>query len=107
MSNSSAISDWPMWAASAGCPSMGGSSRAPAPSSEEGGDVVVEDHQQHVGPLLGDPRLQGREGLEDRGPHRVVPLVAVEGEADGGGVRCGNAADDLGHGWLLLSCHES
>ena len=64
---------------------------------EERGDVVVVDEQQHVGLALVHPTAHGVEGFEDGRPHRVAALVAVVGEADGGRVRGGDAADDGGH----------
>src|SRR5450830_564978 len=67
---------------------------------EERGDMVVVDHKQHIRLAIGNPLLHRFEGLEDRGPHRVVLLVAVKGKADGGGVRGGDGADDLCHGVL-------
>ena len=97
---------------------MGGSLRAPPPSSatqyfvadaerevrvvieEERGDVVVVDEEQDVGLLLGQPLLHRLVAGEDGRPHRVLLLVRIEREADGGGVRGGDAADDRGHGLL-------
>jgi hypothetical protein len=95
MSNSSFISDWPIWRARpllADAESEGG-----VVVEEERGDVVVVDEQQHVGTALPDPVLHRPEVFEDRCPGRVVLLVLVDGEADGGGVGGSDAADDLGH----------
>jgi hypothetical protein len=64
---------------------------------EEGSDVIVEDHQQHIRLVLGEPALHRREGLEDRRPDRVVLVVPVVGESDGGRMRT-----DPGHGFLPL-----
>src|SRR5438876_1132850 len=64
---------------------------------EERGDVIVVDPQQDLWTLLGEPRRQRREVLEDRRPYRVVALVAVVREANGRRVRGGDAADDACH----------
>ena len=72
---------------------------------EERRDVVVVDHEQHVGPLLGQPVRQRREVPEDRRPDRIVLLVLVVGEADGRRMRRGDAADDACHAFLLFEAH--
>ena len=64
---------------------------------EERRDVIVVDEEQHVGLLLGQPALDGLVAGEDGRPHRVLLLLRVEREADGGRVRGGDAADDGGH----------
>ena len=68
---------------------------------EERGHVVVVDIDQHVGPLVAKPLLDRRIAFEDRLPHRVLHLVRVLGEGDGGSVRSGDAADDGSHGWTF------
>src|SRR5262249_5948867 len=68
---------------------------------EERRDVIVVDEEQHVGLLLGQPAFDGLVAREDGRPHRVLLLFRVEREADGGGVRGGDAADYCRHGMLL------
>ena len=70
---------------------------------EERGDVIVRDEEQHVGLLVEQPLLHGLVALEDRGPDRILLLVGVEGEADGGGVGRCDAPDDAGHGDLRMN----
>ena len=65
---------------------------------EERRDVIVVDEQQDVGPLVGEPALNGLVGGEDRRPDWVARLVVVERESDRGRVGRGNGADDVGHG---------
>lgn len=57
---------------------------------EERGHMVVVGHDHEIRRLdIGQPLLDRREGLEDRGPDRAVLSLRLrsEGEADGGGVR--------------------
>ena len=53
---------------------------------EERGDVVVVDEEQHVGLLLGEPSLDRLVAGKDGRPHRILLLLRVEREADGGRV---------------------
>ncbi len=53
---------------------------------EKRGDVVVVDEEQHVGTLLGEPLLDRFVTGEDGRPHRILLLLRVEREADGGRV---------------------
>ena len=53
---------------------------------EEGGHMVVVDHQQHIRLLFLEPLLYRFVGLEDGRPDLVVLLVGIEREADGGGM---------------------
>src|SRR5690606_11169515 len=64
---------------------------------EERGDVVVEDVKQNVGLVLCQPVLNGLVALEDRLPDRILMLLRVERETDGGGMRGGDPTDDPGH----------
>ena len=64
---------------------------------EERGHVVVVDIDQHVGLLVAEPLLDRLIAFENRLPHRVIELVRVLGEGDGGCVGRGDAADDLCH----------
>ena len=65
---------------------------------EERRHVVVVDQEQHVRLLLLQPGLDRLIGFEDRLPDRVFLLLAVQREADGGGVGSGDHAHDTGHG---------
>jgi RNA polymerase sigma factor RpoD-like protein len=58
--------------------------------------VVVEDHH-HVGLHLAQPTVDGRETVEERLPVRLVLRAPVDGAANGGDVRCGQATDELCH----------
>jgi hypothetical protein len=69
---------------------------------EERGDVVVVDHDEHVGLGVADPLLDRHVCLEDGRPDRIVLLLLVVGEPDGGCVRRCHCSDDPGHG---SSCH--
>ena len=69
---------------------------------EEGGHVVVVDHQQHVRLLLLQPLLHRLVSLEDGRPDRIVLLVGIQREADGRCVGGGDGADDVGHDDLFL-----
>jgi hypothetical protein len=51
---------------------------------EERRDVVVEDQEQDIRLLLGQPLLHRLVSLEDWCPRRIVLLVFVEREPDGG-----------------------
>ena len=64
---------------------------------EERRHVVVEDHEQRVGFLFGQPFLGRCEPFEHRRPHRVVLFAAIYREADRGRVRAGNATDNASH----------
>ena len=64
---------------------------------EEGCDVIVVDHEQRIGLLLVQPGADRGVSLEDRLPHRILALPAVERETDGRRVRCRDRADDAGH----------
>src|SRR6185436_11265626 len=64
---------------------------------EERGDVVVVDEEEYVGLFLGQPFLDRLVAGEDGRPHRVLVLLRVERETDGGGVRGGDAANNRGH----------
>src|SRR5262249_3499914 len=65
---------------------------------EERRDVIVEDHEQNIGLLLGEPRANGLVGRKDGGPHWIVLFLFIERETDSGGVGAGNSSYD--------SCHE-
>ena len=64
---------------------------------EERGHMIVVDHEQHIGLALLDPLLHRLEAFKNRSPDRVVLLVAIDGKANGGGMRCGYRTDDVGH----------
>src|SRR5678816_4946142 len=70
---------------------------------EERRDVVVEDHEQHVRLLLGEPSLYWLISLEDRRPGRVVLFMRIQREPDGGRMRAGDGSDDCGHCLLYTS----
>ena len=64
---------------------------------EERGDVIIIDHQQHVGPLIFEPCADREIGVKDRLPGRILLLVGVKREADGRRMRTGDRADNGGH----------
>src|SRR5690606_37415036 len=66
---------------------------------EERGHVIVVDIDQDVGLLVAEPLLDRLVAFENRLPDRVVELVRILGEGDGGSVRRGDAADD--------GCHDA
>ncbi len=74
---------------------------------EERRDVIVEDVDDRVGPVLLEPGGHRLERPEDRGPVGVVLLVLVVGKANSRRVRGGDATDDPGHLLLLRSFSRS
>ena len=64
---------------------------------EEGGHVIIVDVQDHIGLFACKPLLHGLETLEDRRPDRVVLLVRILGERNGGRVGDSEPAENLCH----------
>ena len=71
---------------------------------EERGHMVVVDHEQHIRFALFDPLLHRLEAFKNRSPYRVALLVAIDGKAYGGGMRCSYRANDLCH--VLISLNK-
>src|SRR5579863_6386894 len=64
---------------------------------EKRGDVVIEDEEQYVRPLLCQPCLDWSVSFEYGGPHRIGLLLGVERKADGRRMRRCNATQNLRH----------
>ena len=64
---------------------------------EKGCHMIVEDHEQHIDLLRLHPVLDFAETVENGCPGRVLGLVGVLCESDGGRVGCAYAANDLSH----------
>src|SRR5260370_39883190 len=64
---------------------------------EERRDVIVEDDEQDVWLLVGEPLLHGRVCLKDGRPDRVVLFLPVERKPDGGRMRSCDSSDDSRH----------
>jgi len=69
---------------------------------EKRGDVVVENEEQHIRPLLRQPALHRLVAGEDRCPHRILLFVGVECEADCRSVGRSNSANYGRHRSLTL-----
>src|SRR6266853_3583067 len=64
---------------------------------EERRDVIVEDDEQDVWLLFGEPPLHGRVCLKDGRPDRIVLFLPVERKPDGGRMRSCDSSEDSRH----------